>query len=82
MGPAGREGAMAEPAEKPRVEDSYVARQFSKILVLDFGSQYTQLITRRCAAAPRARREGRAQGGARAPSAHAAVPLPGGVSTG
>lgn len=43
---------MAEPAvKKPRIEDSKVAEGHKTILIIDYGSQYTQLITRRCGAA-------------------------------
>jgi hypothetical protein len=40
---------MADPAPKPKIEDSQVAKIVKNIvLVVDYGSQYTQLITRRC----------------------------------
>jgi hypothetical protein len=43
---------MAEPAiKKPRIEDSKVAEGHKTILIIDYGSQYTQLITRRYACA-------------------------------
>lgn len=40
---------MTDPAPKPKIEDSKVAQHVKNIvLVIDYGSQYTQLITRRC----------------------------------
>ena len=39
---------MSEPiVKKPKIEESAVAKGHQAILVIDFGSQYTQLITRR-----------------------------------
>ena len=35
-------------AAPQKIEDSHVAQERTKILVIDYGSQYTQLITRRC----------------------------------
>lgn len=36
-------------AKRPkRIEDSLVAQERNVVLIIDYGSQYTQLITRRC----------------------------------
>jgi hypothetical protein len=40
---------MTDPAPEQKIEDSKVAQHVKNIvLVIDYGSQYTQLITRRC----------------------------------
>ena len=39
---------MADATQPVRIEDTLVAQERQKVLVIDYGSQYTQLITRRC----------------------------------